>query len=212
MEVELELIRLEEANKLLLKAIVFLHGKEKSIIQCIVDSNKSLINEYNKSELTIINPKRSELGIISSSLKKIVIGFYSEYINKLIIVKGNGLSYSERYHNCKCGSENLCEECVNENKEIEDFYDMKNELNKPYDLILDEIKERCNKTVLPKEIINAKILLMRKNPNYYQYNKLETETNEYLKIRMLEVFNEQNKDFINEKILSINEKQNNPSL
>jgi len=158
MKTELELIRLTKANEYLNMAITLLHHNDVLIIKNIIKSNSDKINYHNKQKLDVINPTKKELGSVSSSLKKIVLGYYSDYINKIKALK------------------------------------------KRRELIV-TIHQFCNKTVLPQSVLNSKILLSRQQPNYYSYNNLEVEMNEYLKLKMLESFNEQNKDFIKTRIL-----------
>ena len=203
MSKELELIRLSEANKLLLKSIVFLNGTDKHLIESIILSNKDLINEYNKSELTIINPTNAELGTISSSLKKIVLGYLGI---KFIEVNRE---FSDRYNSCDCyntkGIE--CEECLKEVEEDDKRLIEQNKLNAPIYELKDKILKACNNTKLSTEIKNAKILLSRKNPNSYKYDSLELQTNEYLKTKMLEQFIEQNSELV-QTIIKENHDQN----
>jgi len=158
MKTEFELIRLTKANEYLNMAITLLHHNDVLIIKNIIKSNSDKINYHNKQKLDVINPTKKELGSVSSSLKKIVLGYYSDYINKIKALK------------------------------------------KRRELIV-TIHQFCNKTVLPQSVLNSKILLSRQQPNYYSYNNLEVEMNEYLKLKMLESFNEQNKDFIKTRIL-----------
>ena len=158
MRTELELIRLTKANEYLTKALELLNKNDALLVGGIIKTNYDKINYHNKQELDVINPTNKELGSISSSLKKIVLGYYSDYINKIKALK------------------------------------------KRRELIV-TIHQFCNKTVLPQSVLNSKILLSRQQPNYYSYNNLEVEMNEYLKLKMLESFNEQNKDFIKTRIL-----------
>lgn len=189
---ELELIRLNEANNNLLKAIHFLNGDSKIIVENIINHNKRLIDEYNKKEITIINPTKTELGTIRSSLKIMATRYLVKHSN--IKEYKQDFEFSERYENCKCNMN--CDLCKKESKESDLYYDKVYKLNKPYSDFLLKIKELCDKTKISKDLISAKILLMRKHQNYFSYNKLETETNEFIKIKMLEQFIEQNKQFV----------------
>lgn len=199
MNKELELIRLKEANNFLSKSLVFLTEQDKTIVESIINSNTKLIDSFNQKELTIINPTKKELGSVSSILKKIVISYLTKKSNIVLFEKE--FEYSERFNNCRCHeTEKNCDECIEEYKEEDDFYRKINKLNKPYWDFVSKITELCSETKISQDLLNAKILLLRKHPKSYLRNKLEVETNEFIKIKMLEQFIEQNKEFVEANI------------
>lgn len=189
MKKELEVIRLNEANKFLEKSLVFLHEEDRIVVEKIINSYKDSITEYHTKELTVINPTKTELGIVRSTLKKRVIN----YIAGISSIEYYGHRYSDIFLEHICDGNDYCSLCEEEYKKRESFYKKKN------DLIV-KIRELCDKTKLSEELVSSKILLHRKNTNYYSYNKLEQELNEFIKTKMLEQFIEQNKWFIEEII------------
>jgi hypothetical protein len=204
MKTEFELIRLTKANEYLTKALELLNQNDALLVGGIIKTNYDKINYHNKQELDVINPTNKELGSISSSLKKIVVGVYLNPIKVKLEKEIGVFSFSDKYNNhyCENDKECICANCVKEMEKEDIFYVNKSKLMNPFEILYTDVLEKCNKTQLPKEILNAKILLSRNNPNFYSYNKIETELNEYLKLKMLESFNEQNKDFIKTRILS----------
>jgi len=127
-----------QAVKILRSSLCFLEGSDFYEVNEIVNGMQKEIDDFNKSELTIINPTNKELGSIRSALKKIILPLY----------KG----YQKNY-----------------------------------------IYELCDKTKLPQYLINAKILLSRKNPHHYAYDELEFALNESIKLEMAAIFYKQHK-------------------
>lgn len=193
MKQELEIIRLKKANNFLEMSIPFLNESDLIFVKNIIKKNTEDINNYNNKNLKIINPTKKELGQIRASLKKIVFAFY---INPIIKKHNFKFNFSEKYINHNPNLKNQgcwCDDCCNEYAKQEEAYEL---VYNPIRILTSKINEACDNTIIPKNIIDAKILLSRKNPNYWTGNdKLDYELSEYLKIKMLESFNEQNKEF-----------------
>lgn len=193
MKQELEIIRLKKANNFLEMSIPFLNESDLIFVKNIIKKNTEDINNYNNKNLKIINPTKKELGQIRASLKKIVFAFY---INPIIKKHNFKFNFSEKYINHNPNLKNQgcwCDDCCNEYDKQEEAYEL---VYNPIRILTSKINEACDNTIIPKNIIDAKILLSRKNPNYWTGNdKLDYELSEYLKIKMLESFNEQNKEF-----------------
>lgn len=203
MDAELQVMRLLRANSFLELSLDLLHLKDADIVRDIIKSNCDKIAIYNKKELNVINPTKRELGGVSRSLKRVV---HNAYLSPIKSKLGSAIGFfelSDRYYEHEnVGVECNCELCIKEGKAEDDFYINKDKLIEPLNVLEKEIWDKCEKTILPKEILNAKILLIRNNPTSHLYNKIEAELNEFLKIKFLEAFNEQNEEFIKTRILT----------
>ena len=192
MKTQLELIRHNKAIEYLTKSLDLLNHKDRVVIESIITNCKEQINFFNNENLEVINPTKAELGSIGSSLKKIVNGVFINPINKKLIFTYKYTSQYEKHLEVDGGCE--CDECL---KEENAMYEAKYSYYKPIKDLQLEFTNACNKTVITKDIIDAKILLARKSPNYWLgYNKLDWELSEFIKLKMLESFQEQNKSLI----------------
>lgn len=193
---KLNLIRLSKANECLKMAIVYLNNEHVELINNIIELYSKEINCFNNKQITVINPTKTELGLISSALKKIVRGYYSNYFIPVpeFVYSDTYKEHYKLYEDCCC-----CEHCDEQLDLSEKHYNKYDDKNRELEI---ELKNACSKTIIPEDIINAKILLRRRQPNSFQYNKLEVELNEYLNAKMLEAFINQNQDFIKNKILN----------
>ncbi|PHQ27875.1 hypothetical protein [Leeuwenhoekiella nanhaiensis] len=102
------------------------------------------VKNYNKTELTVINPTKRELGSFSSSTIRIIRSKYKP-----------------------------------------DFIDQ----NK------DKIDVLIKSTNFDEEIITAKILSSRRQPNYYRRDDLDKVLNEHLNLQIYQSFIDQNEEF-----------------
>jgi hypothetical protein len=215
MKAQLELIRLAEANKHLSKALELLIGNDAKIVSDIIQCNCDKIDSYNNQKIEVLNPTKDELGRIRSSIKKVVCSYYLNSLKIEIEKVKKGIDdyefndefkkHEEEFEEC------FCPNCEKELQNYHDYWDGKFCLSKEFDKLREELKNACDKTFLPKDVIDARILLSRTNPNAATYNPLQLEINAYLKNKMIECFNEQNEDFIKNRILTFDFKTTNPT-
>ena len=193
---KLNSIRLSKANEYLKMAAVYLNDEHVELINNIIELYSEDIAYFNNKQLTVINPTKTELGLIRSALKKIVRGYYSDYFITApeFVYSDTYKEHYKLYEDC-C----YCEHCDEQLDLSEKHYSKYDDINRELEI---EIKNACSNTIIPEDIINAKILLRRRQPNSFQYNKLEVELNEYLNAKMLEEFINQNQEFIKNKILN----------
>lgn len=196
MDTELELIRNNKAIEYLTKSLPLLYYKDRFIVENIITKCIEQINFFNNENLEVLNPSKAELSSIGSSLKKIVNGVFMNPIKKKFIFTYNYTSQYEKHNE----GEDSCE-CADCFKEESAMYLAKDIYYKPIEDLQLEFTNACNKTVIPKSIMDAKILLARKNPNYWMgYDKLDWELSEFIKLKMLESFQEQNQALIQKSI------------
>ena len=177
---ELEAIRINEAIRILNSSLKYLDILDSEQVNEIISKYQKKIINYNHQHTTIINPTAREMGEVSLSLKKRVSAFYVNPIIKELRQKEKSL-------------EVLDDEGYITDESYEKMREVSSEINKLYRLSGDF----CDKTVLSKEIINAKIKLKRRVKNWYEMDHLEKELNEFILTQMLIQFQEQNQEFIN---------------
>ena len=149
----LDIQRLSCAVIELKKSLLYLNNDDKSLVDVMISKYEAIISEYNKNNLTVMNPTKTEIGKIMGGLKVMV---KAKYLNNIKSQKSI-------------------------NKVDAHFLFM----------------EASNKTIIPQELVDGKILLRRRVNNSYEYTPLELALNQYLNIEILKEFNNQNKQLIN---------------
>ena len=182
-------IQYSKAIEYLEKAIEFCDTDQRKILSAIIKVHQDAINNIKLQSLVVINPTKTEVGAVGSTLKKIVKAFYLNPIEKTLKTKLTAQAPDEF-------EGELSDEEYE--KMLEIWRDEREKLlHSPYNVLRHEINIRCNETKLPDFIISSKILIYRKtNSNYFNRTDLDEQANEHLNLLMLQEFNNQNEQFI----------------
>jgi hypothetical protein len=205
-EIEQHKLIIKNGNELL-KVLLLC---DVDFLQNIISKSKNIIDNYNNSNLTIVDVSKQETGIWKSTIKKVV---YGKYYNS--IIKKIGRYYDDddfnyvcdehrTYYTCDDGSEDwfynvdiFCITCKKEHlkreQDAKKFY-------KKIDDIKDELKNACNKTIFSKDLKLKCILLNRRIQNQYKVEPLFLAIKETIHIQILKTFQEQNEILITKYI------------
>ena len=180
----LDSIRLTKCVDYLEKIMLLIEDEDRNSLQEMINRYTRCINTLNRTNLSVINPTKSESGRILATLKRITT-----------------------HHHLSSVLDKIMKDLPREpTQDSEDTYEIWltwwNERRRRldiYDVWVDEIKELCDKTTISKTTKSAKILLGRRC-NHYNRSPLEKELNENIKLLMLQDFNNQNQEFITKTI------------
>ena len=180
--------------------------EDKHTITEIMMKSQSIIENYNEQNLTIINPTKTELGLFSSMVKRVIEGHYA---NKAI--KAIGITDDPRTYDYLCDKEEMqistyehyeyeyydydlfCDSCRKEHDKREILW--YENIKKKND-IRDEFKNACNNTIFTDELRSRKISLSRSIIDKYYPTKLQQTLAKEIHKEVFEIFTKQNKELI----------------
>lgn len=200
---KLEVIRYSLANEYLIKSLALTSYQHQSTIKSIIDDHNFIINVYNKKKMVVVDPDKTEIGLINSNLKKIVLGSFSEDIKE--VESKMNYNFSNKYKNHNQESKCKCKYCLDQRKKEASYKHLF------YLKVREEINKRCDKLQLPKDIVDAKILLGRTGQEAWKQTQgIWFETNQYLKNEFVKCFNNKYKSFIKTHILKFKKTEFTP--
>ena len=177
--------------------------EDKEYLEDMINHSQMLIDEYNKENLTAIDISKRENGCFTGTVKKIIKGAYLNDIYKQIgdppvdnheYICESHYKYYEEWKEYLFVFEDFCESCVKESKkrekESKDYYEK-------IDKVRSEFNIAAEKTVYDKELISKYTIYRRKLINPYFLTPLEKVLGDTIRLEMLRVFQEQNKQLIN---------------
>ena len=197
----LKILEYNNAANSLINAVKFLNVNDAIIVNEMIKNYSDLVNDYNQKNLEVINISPAELGRVRSSYKNFVSSFYISKLKKDVLID---LKEEEKYPDfigdnlcLKDWRENECEYFLEDpgSKIYQKEYEKRMSL---IDKLEADLRSKCFEKELPKDVLNAKILLGRKG--YYNHRDLERSLNELLRVEMITHYEQTNKKFINQKL------------
>tara|TARA_R110000782_G_scaffold255794_1_gene344674 strand:- start:20 stop:622 length:603 start_codon:yes stop_codon:yes gene_type:complete len=188
----LEIERIKKISIICKEMLILLNNDfDINFIKKIYDKNEIIINDFNKKNITTINPTLKEIGKFNSAVKSYARTYFKEILTK-------------KYPDCP----ELCNKCLLENNiiesrekitgVIEDSFFCDNckeedykyckefdEVHLNYDLKLNEIYSKVERLKIDKYWINAYILLSRKYYDIKFIDDLGKATKEIIKTEIL---------------------------
>lgn len=175
---KLEAIRISKAINGLQNVRIYLNKIDAKKIDSMILDYESLLKIYQKKNLIITNVTNRELGSIRGSLKRKTIPIMVKMFKEIYDNKPN-YEHIDNWDDNDVLYDNYCK-----------WIDVENEWNNKF-------KRICDSTIIPDELINAKVLLLREQSETPYLFKKDSEIASKLKLQ------EQIKNTLSAEILNI---------
>ena len=201
----MELLNLEQHRLVLKRARSLMKvafNSDKEYLENIISNSKTIIDSFNKENLTVLDVTERENSNFSKALKFIVRSEYLKYILKKIedsqpdyndedIFCKSHFTYYPEYKEFLFDEDDLCCECKKENerqiKEFHSYFEKKK-------FIESEFMDSCKKNVFDEDL-KLKWILFNRLINENQ-NILYKSLKEAIRTEMISVYYNQNKELI----------------
>lgn len=185
---------------------------DKEGVKKIIATSKNCLTKFNKKEFTIVDLTEVEKRRFITSTKRIIVG---QFVNSKARELGKKISEYKTCKDCEKHKEHslwlgvkewhvdydkLCVKCQNYFYGIDRKIKLTNNL---VDKIEQEFLDACLKTVFSSDLRNRYVMYKRmkiNNGGYYKSNFLDRAIADSLKIEVMSVFQEQNKQLITKYI------------
>jgi hypothetical protein len=200
--IEIEKHKLIIKNSKNLISVVF--DNDKSILTDIIIRSEKALEEVNNTELTIVDPTKTEIGRFSKVIKSIINTRFvkpllrddsSDYLYDFICnehyifdINSRESFYEAESLCCSCRKK-IIDSDIETDRLYEEEWNMKN-----------EFKKACNKLLLEKDLCLKHILLSRKFGVYPDANPLAKSIKDTIKNEIIKAFQEQNEELITKYI------------
>ncbi len=187
---QLEAIKLNKAINLLNDTIELIDGTDREYLQDMVKEYSEKLASFEGANIQALNPTKTELGMVKSVYKKVVLRYFLGDIWQ----KHNTKAPQMPPTTCdKCeDSDYACEEC---DKRYSEYLDKDLEHREEISDLEYAFEDQCDKYNLSDKVVSAKILFSRKI-HWGKVSPMERELNDHIKLLMIEEFQNNNQQFI----------------